>query len=194
LAPIQRIDTMTVSPASVAFVIVPGARLLRLVDNSTGQPSPAGPAVAPTLSLALHYDALVDTTVALSVSGGTAGTVTVPASVAVPRGSVSPAQPVPVTVANPGPGTQTYTITATLTLPSGESTSNSASITVTGLLPPGPILTGPPGPILTGPILTGTIVNPGTIINPGTIAIPGTIAAPGTIAIPGTIAAPGTIG
>ena len=164
VAPIQRIDTMAVSPASVAFVIVPGTRFLRLVDNTTGQPSPAGPAVAPTLSLALHYDALVDTTVALSVSGGTAGTVTVPASVAVPRGSVSPAQPVPVTVANPGPGTQTYTITATLTLPSGQSTSNSASITVTGLLPPGPILTGP-----TGPIVIGTIINPGTIAAPGTI-------------------------
>ncbi|HEU0155582.1 MAG TPA: DUF6519 domain-containing protein [Stellaceae bacterium] len=186
VAPVPRIASVTVSPANVAFVVVPGTRFLRLVDNSTGAPNPSGPAATPSLTLALNYDALLDTTVTLSVSGPTAGVVTVPPSVTIGRGALSPAQPVPVTVANPGPVTQTFTIIATLNLPGGEHTSNSASITVTGVTPPGPILTGPGGPIGTGPILTGPILT-GPILT-------GTIATHGTIATPGTIAAPGTIG
>jgi hypothetical protein len=187
VAPLERIETMSVTPASVAFVIVPGTRTVRLVDNTTGQPNPSGPAVSPTLTLTLNYNALATTSVALSVSGGTTGIVTVPAIVTIPRGAVSPAQPVPVTVNNPGPVTQIFTIIATVTLPSGEHTSNSTTITVTGITSPGPIftgpiLTGPVGPILTNPVrVPGTSVAPG--LNTGTAAT-GTTVSPDTTPSP----------
>jgi hypothetical protein len=172
VAPIQQIETMTITPAQVAFVFVPGTRLIRLVDNTSGQPNPAGAAVAPTLTLTLNYNSLADTTVALSVSGGTTGIVTVANSVTLPRGSDSPAQPVPLTVRNPGPVTQTYTITGTLTLPSGQQVNASATITVTGVTPPGPVLT--PGPILN----PGPIGSP--VLNIGTAAPGLAIGAPAT--------------
>ncbi len=164
VAPVQRIASMTVTPTAVAFVVVPGTRTIKLVDASAGTPSPSLPAVTPTLALTLGYNALSDTSIALSVTGGTAGTVTVPATVTVPRGSSAPAAAVTVQVRNPGPVTQTYTITATLALPSGQSAFSSVTLTVTGVTDPGGIVFNP-GPVIAGgPTLVAT---PGTLL--GTI-------------------------
>jgi Family of unknown function (DUF6519) len=158
VAPIQQIQSMTITPSRVAFVVVPGPRpTLKLVDATSGQPNPSLPAVVPTLSLSLNYNSLANTTVTLSVSGGTTGIVQVPASVTIPRGSDAPAQPISLTIRNPGPVTQTYTVTGTLTLPSGQQVNSSASITVTGVRSPGPIITSGPG------FPSGPIISPGII-------------------------------
>jgi hypothetical protein len=171
LAPVQRIADMTISPAAVAFVIVRSPiiprPILKLVDNTSGQPNPNSPAVVPTLALTLHYNALADTTVTLSVAGGTPGTVTAPATVTIARGAKTPTAPVPLAVRNPGPGApQTITVTATLTLPSGQPASAFAQIVVTGVTPPvgtgGPFFPG--GPIVSpggGPVI-GPVLTPGT--------------------------------
>jgi hypothetical protein len=175
IAPVQRIESMAISPAAVAFVLVPFPIItaaptvpvapivprptVKLVDNTSGTPNPSQPAVVPTLTLSLHYNALADTAIALSVSGGTPGTVTVPATVTIPKGAKSPVAPVPLTVRNPGGGqVQTITVSATLTLQNGRPTSAFAQIVVTGVAVPGagpPIVT--PGPILTpgGGIVSG---------------------------------------
>lgn len=163
VAPIQRIDSMIISPAAVAFVAVPSPIIRRfsvkLVDNTTPPPPPLvdRPAVVPVLALTLHYNALADTSVALSVSGGSPGVVEVPASVTIPRGANAPASPVQLKVSNTGTTTpQTFTLTATLTLPSGQHTNATATITVTGVALPGP---GPgPGPIFSpGPIIASAL-------------------------------------
>lgn len=154
VAPVQRIETMTITPAAVAFVVVPGTRTVRLVDASSGQPTPSAPEVVPTLNLRTGYNVLQEATIALSVAGGTAGIVTAPPSLTVPRGASAPTAPVQLQVRNPGPVTQTFTITASLVLPSGQSVFGSATLTVTGVARPGGIVVGP-GPIFTG---GGTIV------------------------------------
>ncbi|HTW25834.1 MAG TPA: DUF6519 domain-containing protein [Acetobacteraceae bacterium] len=168
LAPIQRFDPApTITPAAVAFIVVSDTPILlrrftlRLVDNTSGQPDPHGNAVVPTLALSLRYSALTDTTVSLSVTGGSPGIVQVPATVTIPRGATAPANPVQLSVSNTGTTTpQTFTVTAAMTLPSGQQTSASATITVTGIVPPNPIPV--PGPILTtGPTLN-TILQPAT--------------------------------
>jgi len=98
--------------------------------------------------LTLHYNALADTTIALSVAGGTAGTVTVPPTVTIAKGANSPAAPVQLTVHNPGAvPAQTITVTATLILPSGRPANAFAQIVVTGVTPP-----SGPGPIF-NPVL-----------------------------------------
>ena len=149
VAPIPRIDTMTVTPTAVAFVVVPGTRTVKLVDATTVTPSPSLPAVVPTLNLTMGFNALRDTTIALSVSGGTAGIVTLPASLTVARGTNAPAAPIQLQVRNPGPVTQTFTITASLVLPSGQSVFSTATLTVTGVTDPGGIVINP-GPIFVG--------------------------------------------
>ena len=99
---------MTINPAAVAFVTVPSPILRRttvkLVDNTSGQPNPSQPAVVPELKLFLHYNALADTTITLSVAGGTPGTVTLPDTITIPKGAKTPSAPVHLTVNNPGPG------------------------------------------------------------------------------------------
>jgi len=152
LAPVQRIARMTITPAAVAFVVVQSplffGSFLKLVDNTSGQPNPEAPAVVPVLTLTLHYNALADTTIALSVAGGTAGTVTVPPTVTIAKGANSPAAPVQLTVHNPGAvPAQTITVTATLILPSGRPANAFAQIVVTGVTPP-----SGPGPIF-NPVL-----------------------------------------
>lgn len=154
VAPVQRIETMTITPAAVAFVVVPGTRTVKLVDASSGQPTPSAPEVVPTLNLRTGFNALQETTIALSVAGGTAGIVTAPATLTVPRGASVPTAQVPLQVRNPGPVTQTFTITASLVPPSGQSVFGSATLTVTGVARPGGIVVGP-GPIITS---GGTIV------------------------------------
>jgi len=156
VAPVTRFDTMTVAPATVAFVVVPGTRLVKLVDATSGQPNPNAPAAIPVLTITLGFNALQATTVALSVAGGTAGIVTVPASVTIARGSSAPAAPVQIQVRNPGPVTQSFTITASLVLASGQSIFRTATLTVTGVTDPGGIVINP------GPI--GPIFQPGTIV------------------------------
>ncbi len=132
LAPAQRIDNMTITPSAVAFVFSNTG--VKLVDNTSGTPDPKSPAVSPTLSLTLHYNALADTTIALSVSPD-AGAVQVPPSLKVAQGAKSPAPPVPVTVFNTSnQQAETFTVTATLTLPSGLVANASASIAVTGIV------------------------------------------------------------
>ncbi len=150
LAPSQRVVSVTVTPPAVAWVqvgVVGNAILLRLVDPTTTTQA----AVSPTLIFALAYDAPADTVVTLSVSGGTTGIVTVPATVTVPRGSKSPAQPVAITVGNTGvASTEVYTIAVSVPLASGTTASNTATLTVTGhpgggtVIPPG-IFTRPGG-------------------------------------------------
>ncbi len=161
LAPIQRLENVTVAPAKVAFVVArsPIIRLgVKLVDNTAGHPDPNSPAVVPTVTMVLHYNALADTTVLLTVSGGTPGIVQAPPRVTVPRGAKSPATAVQLSVRNPGAVTQTFTVTASLILPSGQQTNASATIEVTGVAAPGtgPIFT--PGPI-TGPILSALTID-----------------------------------
>ena len=71
--------------------------------------------------------------VTLAVSGGTTGIVTVPATVTVPRGSKSPAQPVAITVGNTGAAsTEVYTIAVSVPLAGGRMASNTATLTVPG--------------------------------------------------------------
>ena len=147
VAPIPRIDTMTVTPAIVAFVVV--GRTVKLVDATGATPSPSMPAVVPTLNLTMAFNALRDTTIALSVAGGTAGIVTLPSSLTVARGTNAPSAPVQLQVRNPGPVTQTFTITASLVLPSGQSVFRTATLAVTGVTDPGGIVINP-GPIFVG--------------------------------------------
>jgi hypothetical protein len=143
LTPMQQIDSMTITPSAVAFVVVPGTNLVRLVNNTTTPPGTQ--AVVPMLTLTLHVNAPAATNIALSVSGGIPGTVQVPPNLTVPQGARSPS-PVQLTVTNPGAGpAQTYTVTATLILPSGQQTHATATIAVTGVNPGGVIFS--PGPI-----------------------------------------------
>ena len=155
VSPLVQIDTMTVTPSAVAFVLAPGVvrPTAKLVDATTPPINPSQPAVVPVLALTLNYHALADTTVALSVSGGNPGIVQVPTTVAIPRGANAPTGPIQITVHNPGAGAaQTYAITATLTLPSGQQEHKNATVTVTGVDVPGAIIR--PGPII-APLLGG---------------------------------------
>ncbi|HEX3347042.1 MAG TPA: DUF6519 domain-containing protein, partial [Acetobacteraceae bacterium] len=143
LAPIPRVAALAVTPAAVAWVQVPGTTQLKLVDNTSGKADPAQPAVTPVLSLAMNYDAVVDTTVALSVAGGTLGIVGLPTSVTVPRGAKSPTQQtINVGVGNPGAVTQNFTVTATVTLAGGFPFGTNTSFAVTGIARQGGIFTG----------------------------------------------------
>ncbi len=142
LAPIPRVATLTVTPAAVAWVEMPGTTTLKLVDNTSGKGNPSQPAVTPVLALALNYDAVAATTVGLSVAGGTLGIVGLPTSVTVPRGATAPAQTINVTVGNPGPVTQNFTITATVTLAGGYPFSTNTNFAVTGIAGQGGISAG----------------------------------------------------
>jgi len=150
LVPSQRVVSVTVTPPQVAWVqvgVLGNTILLRLVDPTTTTQA----AVSPTLTFALAYNAPADTVVALAVSGGTTGIVTVPATVTVPRGSKSPAQPVAITVGNTGvASTEVYTISVSVALAGGNTASNTATLTVTGHPGGGripPIFTGGTGGI-----------------------------------------------
>jgi hypothetical protein len=150
LVPSQRVVSVTVTPPAVAWVqvgVLGNTILLRLVDPTTTTQA----AVSPTLTFALAYNAPVDTVVTLAVSGGTTGVVTLPATVTVPRGSKSPAQPVAITVGNTGvASTEVYTIAVSVPLAGARTASDTATLTVTGhpgggrRIPP-VIFTGPGG-------------------------------------------------
>ena len=107
LAPVLSVASMTVTPPAVAWVIVPGALILRLVDAAN-----QSAAASPVLTLTLNYEVIAATQVAITVSGGTAGIVSVPSPITIPAGAMAPAQAIPITVGNPGAVTQTYTLTA----------------------------------------------------------------------------------
>jgi hypothetical protein len=151
LVPSQRVISVTVTPPAVTWVqvgVLGNSVLLRLVDPTTTQA-----VVSPTLTFALAYNAPADTVVTLTVSGGTTGIVTVPATVTVPRGSKSPAQPVAITVGNTGvASTEIYTIAVSVPLAGGTTTTDTATLTVTGhpgggiRIPP-VIFTGGPGSV-----------------------------------------------
>ncbi len=143
LAPVPRIASFAANPPAVAWVPIPGALLsLRLVD-ATNQ----NVAVTPVLNLALNYTAIADTQVAISVSGGTPGIVSIESPVTIPGGSTAP-QPIPITVGNPGAVTQTYTLTAAVVLASGTQFPMQTTFTVTGhaRIVRSPILTGSASP------------------------------------------------
>ena len=76
LAPMPIVASLSVTPpAVVGLPRVPGSlTTLRLVDAA----NPTVPA-SPVLNLSLSYNAIADTQVAITVAGGTAGNVTVPA-------------------------------------------------------------------------------------------------------------------
>jgi hypothetical protein len=148
LAPLPRVASLSVAPPAVAWVPVPGnAVALRLVDASNQTA-----AASPVLNLSLNYNAITDTQVAITVSGGTAGIVTVQSPVTIPHGTTSPAQPIRVSVGNPGAKTETYTLTANVILASGDVFPMPTTLTVTGHAPLGrgsvfraPISPTPPG-------------------------------------------------
>jgi Family of unknown function (DUF6519) len=147
LVPSERVTSVTVAPTAVAWVQVGAlgnAPLLRLVDP-TGT---TGAAVTPTLTFTLAFGVLADTTINLSVSGGTAGIVNLPATVRVPRGRTSPTAAVTITVGNTGVATtEVYTIAVSVPLAGGRMATSTATLSVTGH--PGgstqfpPIFTGP---------------------------------------------------
>ena len=159
LAPSQRVVSATVTPPAVAWVqvgVLGNTILLRLVDPTTTTQA----AVSATLTFALAFNAPADTVVTLSVSGGTTGIVTLPATVTVPRGSKSPAQPVAITVGNTGvASTEVYTIAASVPLAGGKTASNTATLTVTGH--PGGGIRFPPGVLTGGPGSIGNLLRTG---------------------------------
>ena len=98
LAPVPSVTSLSVTPPTVAWVPIPGILLgLRLVDAA----NPAA-AASPVLNLTLNYIAIADTQVAITVSGGMAGIVTVSSPVTISAGAISPTQAVAVSVGNPG--------------------------------------------------------------------------------------------
>ena len=154
LAPVPSVTSLTVTPPAVAWVPIPGILIgLRLVDA-------ANPAVAasPVLNLTLNYIAIADTQVAITVSGGMAGIVTVPSPVTIPAGATSPTQAVAVSVGNPGAVTETYTLTANVILESGNVFQTQTTFTVTGHAPP--VIFQPP-PITTLPGFGGAATGSG---------------------------------
>ena len=72
LAPLPRVTSLSVAPPAVAWVPGPG-NALRLVDASN-----LTAAASPVLNLSLNYNAIADSQVAITVSGGTAGIVNGP--------------------------------------------------------------------------------------------------------------------
>lgn len=157
LVPSQRVASVTVTPHAVAWIEVGTAGntpLLRLIDPSSGTQA----AVTPTLTFALGYHVLADTVVNLSVSGGTAGIVTLPASVTVPRGSNSPAHPITIGVGNTGnAATEVYTIAVSVPLAGGATATATATLSVTGHS--GGRIRLPPV-ILTGPTFLNNLIRP----------------------------------
>jgi len=90
----------------------------------------APPTVTPQGTVTFNYPAIEKTSVSLSISGGTAEIVTIPASVPVPVGSATVTFPVTVN-ANPG-STETFTIVAALPDALGGSSTQVTTFTVTG--------------------------------------------------------------
>jgi hypothetical protein len=142
LAPLPRVLSLSAAPPAVAWVPIPGATTLHLVD--VAHPTVAA---APVLNVSLNYNAIADTQVAISVTGGTPGIVTVQSPVTIPRGAVSPVQPIPLSVGNTGENsTQSYTLAAAVELSSGVQFPVQTTFAVTGHARPGP------APLFTGPI------------------------------------------
>ena len=158
LAPVPSVASMTVTPPAVAWVPIIGAFGLRLVDAAN-----QNAAASPVLTLTLNYDAIAVTQVAIAVSGGTAGIVTVPSPVTIPAGALQPTQAIAISVGNPGAGvTQIYTLTANVILASGNIFPLTATLTVTGHAPGlTPILRSPVSPILSsGGALSANVASP----------------------------------
>jgi hypothetical protein len=128
LAPLPRVASLTATPPAVAWVPIAGnALLLHLVDAAN--PSTVA---TPVLNLALNYNAIADTQVAISITDGTPGNVTVQSPITIPRGATSLAQPIPISVGNPGAVKETYKISAAVVLPSGVQFPMETTFTVTG--------------------------------------------------------------
>lgn len=89
------------------------------------------PAVTPQGTVTFNYPPVTNVPIALSVSGGTAGIVSVPQSVSATPGQGTATFAVTVN-GNPGPSAETYTITATITPATGNPIMQSAQFTVTG--------------------------------------------------------------
>ncbi|HKM74536.1 MAG TPA: DUF6519 domain-containing protein [Stellaceae bacterium] len=158
LAPLPRVTSLAAAPPAVAWVPIPGIRIiitrLELVDAA----NPTVMAV-PVLNLSLNYYAIADTQVMITVTGGTPGIVTVQSPVTIPRGAVSPAQPIPLSVRNTGQATtETYTLTAAVILSSGVQFPVQTTFSVTGhttLIPPPPVIGEPISPILPSATISG---------------------------------------
>jgi hypothetical protein len=147
LAPLPRVASLAAAPPAVAWVPIPGIGIiitrLELVDAA----NPTVVAV-PVLNLSLNYNAIADTQVMITVTGGTPGIVTVQSPVTIPRGAVSPAQAIPLSVRNTGQDTtETYTLTAAVVLSSGVQFSLQTNFSVTGHT-----VLGRPPPVIGGPI------------------------------------------
>lgn len=91
----------------------------------------APPAVSPQGTVTFNYPPVTNAPIALSVSGGTAGIVSVPQSVTATPGQGTATFAVTVN-GNPGPSTETYTITAAITPATGNPIMQSAQFAVTG--------------------------------------------------------------
>jgi hypothetical protein len=144
LAPLPRVASLLVTPPTVAWVPVRGSdTALRLVDASNEK------AASPVLNFSLNYNAIADTQVAITISGGTPGIVTVQAPVTIPRGAASPAKPLPISVGNPGATTEHYTLMGNVVLLSGNIYPIETSFTVTGHAIRGR------GPVFRAPIFPG---------------------------------------
>jgi len=160
LAPLPRVASLAAAPPAVAWVPISGVTAiiiarLHLVDAA----NPTVVAV-PVLNLSLNYNAIADTQIVISVTGGTPGIVTVQSPVTIPRGAVSPAQPIPLSVRNTGQATtETYTLTAAVVLSSGMQFPLQTTFSVTGHAvqgPPPPVIGEPIFPIRPSPTVSGS--------------------------------------
>jgi len=91
----------------------------------------APPAVSPQGTVMFNYPPVANAQIALSVSGGTAGIVSVPQSVPATPGQGTATFAVTVN-GNPGPSKETYTITATIAPAAGNPIMQSTPFAVTG--------------------------------------------------------------
>ena len=132
LAPALSISSFAIQPAAVKLIRSGVLGDFTVVDAKDKSKRPA--ALTPTGTITLSYPALADTVVNLSVSGGTAGILSVPDSATVPAGQQS--VQFQVGVNNPGANTQNYQLNALLALAGNLNVTGSAAFSVTGFAGP----------------------------------------------------------
>jgi hypothetical protein len=131
LGPADQLLQVTVAGTSgTAEPEWPSARNATVKDGRVTWQVVAPTKVTPRGTITVNYPVVAPVTVTLSVSGATAGVVSVPQTVTIAEATTS--KSFPVTVNNPGPTTQNFTIVASTATAVGVTITQSATFSVTG--------------------------------------------------------------
>jgi hypothetical protein len=144
VAPILQTTAVLITPGAVSVTV----NFLNQVTGVVVTGSSPASAATPTAEVVLNYPPLVETTVTIGLSNtdgssnGVGNIVSVPSTVTVPVGQTTVSFPISV-IANPGASTLNFNISVTVGVRLGGENLANGTFSVTGVVPPPPVITRP---------------------------------------------------